>query len=300
VKHAALLLPSLALALVVAPGCCFWRQQNPVKDSVVESRRYIQQGVNALGRSDLAEAERYCSQAVRACPDDAKARRHYADVLWALDRKQEALDQIDAALVNDENDVETRLRAAEMRLLAAKYDAALVDVDRVIDLDPKSAEAWALRGRTMRAKGQAKQALADFQRSLVYEPRRRDVLQHTAELYQELGEPHKSLSALQTWADTYGSGEEPADLFAAQGRTYMAMNRYGEAARSLQLARSRGAANPEVLAMLAEAEAAAGHPTAAYEAAQQALAMAPHDPRHQELLQRTAAAVPPPAAAIRR
>ncbi|MGC3966883.1 MAG: hypothetical protein QM775_05780 [Pirellulales bacterium] len=57
-------------------GCCLWRQQNPVKESVVESRQFVQQGVNALGKNDLSEAERYCSQAVRACPNDPNARRH--------------------------------------------------------------------------------------------------------------------------------------------------------------------------------------------------------------------------------
>ena len=289
------------LACAPSGGCCLWRQQNPVSDSVVASRQFAQQGLNALERSNLSEAEKYCSQAVRACPSDPNARRSYADVLWAQGRTQEALEQIDAALAGGVGgDVETRLRAAEMRLQSGKLDAALVDVEQVIDADPKSAEAWALRGRVMLAKGNTKQSLADMQRSLIYAPRKRDVLRQTAELYQRLGEPNKALAALQELGDTYGPGEEPQDIYIAQGNVYAALARPAEAAEQFRTAISRGTPNADLLALLAEAEAASGNSTAAYQAAQQALALAPGDPRHQELIQRTAAAMPLPTSAIRR
>lgn len=299
VKHLLLIIALLTCAL--SEGCCLWRQQNPVSDSVVASRQFAQQGLNALERSNLSEAEKYCSQAVRACPSDPNARRSYADVLWAQGRTQEALEQIDAALASGVGgDVETRLRAAEMRLQAGNLDAALVDVEQVIDADPKSAEAWALRGRVMLVKGNAKQSLADMQRSLIYAPRRRDVLRQTAELYQRLGEPHKALAALQELGDTYGPGEEPQDIYIAQGNVYAALARPAEAAEQFRTALARGTANADLLVLLSEAEAAAGNSTAAYQAAQQALAIAPDNPRHQELIQRTAAAMPLPSSAMRR
>ncbi|MBA4017835.1 MAG: hypothetical protein C0483_11725 [Pirellula sp.] len=296
-------LPFIIALLTCAPagGCCLWRQQNPVSDSVVASREFAKQGLNALERSNLSEAEKYCSQAVRACPSDPNARRSYADVLWAQGRTQEALEQIDAALASGiGGDVETRLRAAEMRLQANKLDAALVDVEQVIDADPKSAEAWALRGRVMLAKGNTKQALADMQRSLIYAPRRRDVLRQTAELYERLGEPNKALAALQELGDTYGPGEEPPDIYIAQGNVYAALARPAEAAEQFRTAISRGTANADLLALLAEAEVASGNSAAAYQAAQQALMLAPDNPRHQELIQRTAAAMPVPASPLRR
>ena len=212
-----------------------------MSDSVVASRQFAKQGLNALERSDLTEAEKYCSQAVRACPSDPNARRSYADVLWAQGRTKEALEQIDSALASGiGGDVETRLRAAEMRLQSGKLDAALVDVEQAIDADPKSAEAWALRGRVMLAKGNTKQSLADMQRSLIYAPRRRDVLRQTAELYQSLGEPHKALASLQELGDTYGPGEEPQEIYVAQGNVYAALARPAEAAEQFRTAISRG------------------------------------------------------------
>lgn len=295
-----LLVITVALLCGLSTGCCLWRQQNPVKESVVTSRQFSQQGLNALSKNDLKEAEGYCSQAVRACPVDPHARRYYADVLWAQGRYQEALEQIDLAMGCPGVDQETRLRAVEMCLACKKTDAALVEVERVIDNDPKSSDAWALRGRIMRQAGNSKQALADMQRALVYSPKRRDVLQETADLYRQLGEPHKTLAALQELADTYGPGEEPPSLFEAQGDAYAALARPTDAARQYRYAAKSGAESPTMLANWAEAEAASGNMQAAYEAAQKALAAAPQDPRNQELIQRTAAAVIPANDVLRR
>lgn len=152
----------------------------------------------------------------------------------------------------------------------------------------------------MLAKGNVKQSLADMQRSLIYAPRRRDVLRQTAEIYQRLGEPHKALAALQELSDTYGPGEEPQDIYVAQGNVYTALARPAEAAEQYRTAIARGTTNAELLVLLAEAEAASGNSTAAYHAAQQALALAPDNPRHQELIQRTAAAMPVTANSLRR
>ncbi|MCE9604052.1 MAG: tetratricopeptide repeat protein [Planctomycetia bacterium] len=284
------------LALLLLPlllpcgGCCLWRMQNPVSKSVVESRQYVQQGVNALERRDLSEAERYCSQAIRACPDDPEARRHYADVLWEQGRPKEAIAQIEAALNHAADDTETRLRAAEMRLITRDYEGSLADVRRAIDVDPKSAAAWAMKGRILRERGELQQALADTQRSLTYEPRNRVVLRQSADLYAALQQPNKALCSLQALADTYGPGEEPQDLFVAEGFAYAALDRRYEAAKSLRAACERGPATSELLLALAEVETSAGQSLEAYRTAQQAIALAPDDPRCRAMLQQTAAA----------
>lgn len=264
--------------------------QNPVSTSIVESRQLAQQGFNALEHRDLSEAERFCSQAVRACPNDPQARRYYADVLWEQGRPKEALAQIDAALHNAPDDTETRLRSAEMRVTTRDFEGALADVRRVIDVDPKSAAAWAMKGRILRERGELQAALADTQRALTYEPKRREVLRQSAELYAALQQPNKALCSLQALADTYAPGEEPQDLFVSQGFAYAALDRKIDAAKSFRVACERGPANSELLLVRAEIETAAGQSVEAYRTAQQAAALAPNDPRCREMLQQTAAA----------
>jgi Tfp pilus assembly protein PilF len=148
--------------------------------------------------------------------------------------------------------------------------------------------------------GNPRQALADLQRALQYDPRNRESLRLTAELYRTIGEPQRSLVTLQALSDTYAPGSEPAELYVDEALTFGALARHDDAARSVRLAQQRGAAGPEILVLLAEAESAAGHTTAAYHAAQQATALSPNDPRCSAILQRTTAALPSVDGTVRR
>lgn len=264
------------------------------------SRQFAQQGANALARRDLAEAERLCAQAVRSAPNDAEARRHYADVLWAQRRNDDALAQIETALELRGDDPSLLLRAAEMHLDVGRTADALREVQQAIDLNPKLAQAWLVRGRIHRRTGDSRQALADFQRALSYEPRNREGLEQAAAIYQQQDEPHRALVYLQALLDTYPTGEEPQSALTAQGLAYAAMQRHADAADALAAAARGPTPGADVLVLLAEAETAAGRPTEAFAAAQRALAAAPDDPRCQALLQRTATAMQPGGATMRR
>jgi cellulose synthase operon protein C len=268
-----------SLATSLPAGCCLWRQQSPVSEQVVLSRQYAQQGINELARNNLSEAERYCAQAVRAAPDDAAVRMHYADVLWAQSRRDLALKQIETAVDKQPNDSEVLLRAAVMHLDAGRADTALSEVQRVIDLKPKSAEAWCLRGRIHRQAGDSRRALADWQRALLYEPRSREALRLSADLYREFDEPHRALVNYQALSDTFQPGDEQPDLCVAQAMTLATLGRHTDAAEQLEVACRRDPGRPELLMLLAEACSAAGRNGAALAAAEQAVAAAPDDQR---------------------
>lgn len=281
---------SVPVAAPLLIGCCLWRQQNPVSEQVVLSRQYAQQGVNELARNNLVDAERYCSQAVRAAPDDAAVRMHYADVLWAQNRRDLALKQIETAVDKQPNDSEVLLRAAVMHLEAGRMDVALSEVQRVIGLNPKSAAAWCLRGRVHRQSGDSRRALADWQRALVYEPRNREALRLAADFYREFDDPHRALVNYQALSDTFQPGEEQPDVCVAQALTLAALGRHSDAAEQLAIASRRDPGRPELLLLLAEAESSAGRHGEAFQAAQQAVAAAPEDQRCRAVFLRMAAA----------
>ena len=287
----ALLLPSM-----FGGGCCFWRQQNPVDEQVLLSRQFTQQGVNALERQNLDDAERLCSEAVRAAPDDAEARSSYADVLWARNRRQDALHQMQTALDREPSDSNLLLRTASMQLDMALTDDALRNTQRAIDQNPKSAQAWVLRGRIHRHVGSVPQALADFQRALSYEPRNQEALEQAASICTERGNPHRALVYLQALADTYPTGEEPQSLYIAEGVADAAMQRHAEAATALAGACRGPAPGADALLLLAEAQTAAGRPGEAFATAQRAMAAAPNDARCQALFDRTQVALQPGSA----
>ena len=139
----------------------------------------------------------------------------------------------------------------------------------------------------MRAAGDLRQALADYQRALGYVPYDQHVLLEVAELYRQMNQPQRALETLQNLADTYNTpAEEPQQVLYLMGLAYVALRRYDDGVESFAAAAARDSPPPEILYQLAQAQWLAGHAAEAAATAQRVLAM---DPRHQpsrELLDR--------------
>jgi tetratricopeptide (TPR) repeat protein len=269
----------LVTLLAVLAGCRLPGREGPVSQTLADCRRLSQQGVAAMERGDSQEAEELLAKAVKTCPVDSEARRHYAEALWNRGARVEAIVQLEQAAPYAGEDPAFWVRLAEMHLVLGRVEEAGKCVQQALNLDPKSATAWAVRARVMRAAGYPQQALADDLRTLGYAPHDRNILREVAELYRELNQPDRALQTLQTLTETYAPGEEPAEVLYLTGLAYTALGRYEDAVGSLTAAVERGPATPEMYCRLGEAHLLAGRPREAELAARQALALAPqHDP----------------------
>lgn len=270
----------ISLLLAVLPsGCQLPGLEGPVSRSQATCRQLSQQGIAALERGQLQQAEAVLAKAVDACPIDPEARRHYAEALWRSRAQQQAIAQLEEACRLASEDAPMRGRLAEMQLLVGQLQRARESAQQALDLNPKLPAAWAIRGRVMQAGGQPQEALADFHRALGYAPQDRQILLEVAELYRQLNRPQRALAALQSLADTYSQGEEPQRVLRLMGLSYTALGRYEDAVESLSTAAAREDPTPEILCRLAEAELLAGRPAEAEVAARRALAIQPqHQP----------------------
>lgn len=269
-------------------GCRFRGWDGPVPRSLVLSRQLSQQGQTALERRNWERAEQLLAQAVKTFPQDAEARRHYAEALWQRSKQSEALDQMRQAIRLAPDDSQLLVRAAEMRLIHGDEIEAARLVEHALDVDPKNPRVWALRGKLREQAGDLPAALADFQRALNYRSDDREVLLSVAEVYRRLNQPQRALAGLQNLAETYPPGEEPPQVLYLIGLAYSAEGRFGDAVDTLSAARDRGPVSPELLFRLADAHWRAGRPTEAQQTAARALSL---DPRHagsQQLLRRMA------------
>lgn len=235
-----------------------------------------------MDRQQWDEAQQLLAKAVRACPKDAEARRSFAEVLWHQGAKEEAQKHLEEAIRLSGDDATLHARLAQMQLELGQSEAAAREAELALDLDPRLAAAWATRGRVMLAAGQAQQALADYHRALAYAPDDRELLLQIAELYRQLQQPDRSLTSLQTLAETYAPGEEPQQVLQLLGLAYAGLGRYDDAAEQYALALRRGPAGADLLAQLADAQAHCGRPTDALRTTQQALAL---EPQHAPSLQ---------------
>lgn len=283
------LLSGIATAIglaVVLTGCRLPGLRGPVSADLAKSRQLSQQGIASLERGQPLEAETALTKAVKTCPTDPDARRYYAEALWAKNARPEAITQLEEGCRLSPEDTAMRVRLAEMYLAAGRVDLARATAERAIDLNPKLAAAWAIRGRTMRAAGDLRQALADFHRTLGYSPEDRQVQMEVAEVYRQLRQPQRSLETLQSLADTYSPGEEPQQVCYLLGLAYAELGRNEDAAESFSTAVSRGPPTPELLCRLAEAQWAIGRTGDAAMAVQQAVSLDPQYPASRELMAR--------------
>ena len=276
----------LCAVLALLAGCRLPGRDGPVSQSLAESRNLSRQGVSAMERGQQQQAETLLAKAVKVCPSDPEARRNYAETLWMHGSQTEAIAQMEEVARKGCEDATFWTRLAEMYLAAGRADASELSVQQALNLDPKLASAWSVRGRAMLASSQPRQALADYLRALGYAPGDSKILMEVAELYRQLDQPERALQTLQVLTDSYAPGEEPQQVLYLTGLAYTALGRPGDAVESLSAALIRDKPTPEILYRLGEAELLAGHQDEAVNVAQQALAI---DPQHQpsrELLNR--------------
>lgn len=248
-----------------------------------------------MDRGDWLGAEDQLSQAVQVSPLDPDARRRYAETLWHRGAAREAIAQLEEATRLSSEDPQIAVRVGEMYLATGQNTRARKAADRALDLDPKLGAAWALRGRTNEATGALKQALADYQRSLGYQPDDRQVLLAVAEIYRQLNEPERALVSLHSLVDSYPPGEEPQQLLYLEGLALVALGRYDDAVSRYTVAGERGGPTAEILYRLAEAEFLAGRGVHASIVAKQALVLDPNHVSAKALVDRLQVAQSPTA-----
>lgn len=265
--------PLLAITLIgslLLPGCAMTRR-NQRPDYVAQAKQMWRRGVTALESGKLGEAESWLRQAAEASPDDAPTQRHLAETLWQSGQHDEALECAEAACRCAPQDCESTVRAGQMRLAQGDAGQANDWAERSIDLNTRSADAWALRGRSHQKLGDTDRALADYQQALRYAPNDPQLLTDVALLHRARGDHRRCLTTLHQLIDAYPPGQEPAGALALAGESYLALGRASDAADTLQLASARGPADADLLYRLAEAQAACGNHDLAMADARRAL-----------------------------
>ncbi len=259
-------------------GCRSLRGRGPVPEAVASCRALSGKGVLAIENGDLPQAARCFEQAIEACPTNAAARKEYADLLWRQGKTAQAVQEIEAAISLAPDEAPLLVQAGMMYLALGKLAAAERKAEQALQLDIQLTNAWALRGRVMRARGNSERALGDLYRALGQTPNAHDLLLDLAELHRRRGEPQRALVVLQQLAHLYSPGEEPRHVLHLTGLAQQALGRTDDAVESLYAASQRGVPSASILYHLAVAEASLGRQQAALANSRQALQV---DPQHQ-------------------
>ena len=216
-----------------------------------------------MERGDARTAEALFAEAIKSYPDDPAARRHYADALWQRGAHREALLQAEEALRLAGDDPAIAVQLGEMNLAVGQLDEARQLANAALDADPRSAAAWALRGRVAEQAGSLDDALADFHRGLSFAPGDQRLLLETAEVHRSLGQPKQALSTLSVLSDTYAAHEEPVRVLYLKGLSLAALERHADAVDAYSTAIARQGTSAELLARVADSQLRMGQLEAA-------------------------------------
>lgn len=247
-------------------GCATIRKFGPMESRTLEARQLTQQAQSAIHRSDWDVAELKLLSAIDRCPEDNRARECLADVLWARGAKQAAVEQLNRSIeLAGRRDASTVTKLGQMQLELGNPQLAQQCADDAISHDKTWADAWTLRGRTLRAQGQSQQALSALFRSLSL--RQEDTLTRLeiARIFQEQGKPDRSLAILDGGKHETAVCPYRSDAYYLRGLVLRDLRRPDDAVAAFLQARDGGNASPELVFHLAEAQLAAGHPTEAEE-----------------------------------
>jgi tetratricopeptide (TPR) repeat protein len=248
----------LCVPLVLAVGCLFSRSVVQISPGQYFGSERAQQGIAAMERGNLSEAEKRLEDAVRYNKNDINHRQHYAEVLWKQGKHQEALEQLDEALKRGgQNNASLHISLAEKYLAISEYQTAYHHADEAVRLDSQDYRSWALRGRAKRLQasqpsGYAEHSLAmlhqareDYLRAVSLSPNNRELLAELAVVQMGCQQPEQALATWLTLQSLYPQGSEPDDVLLGKTETLMVLRRFDEAESNLLAMRQRGLEHSE-------------------------------------------------------
>lgn len=250
-------LASLLLLVVTLNGCASLTQ-NRTDQGAVSARQLSLRGISAAQQGQLREAEAYFSQACELSPLDERIRYHYAETLWQLGSREEAVKHMEEAVRLSGGNADLSVRLGDMYLATGDLPRAAEQADAAIRANRQLAAAWALRGDVLRGTGKDNEALASYHRAISYQAHYPRAQLATADIYSRQKRYARALATLRTLADGYPSGETPQQVFVMQGLALRGLGRYEAAAEALALAAKQGPPTTEILACLAETQWLAG------------------------------------------
>lgn len=162
----------------------------------------------AEGPNPNDDTLRILAEAVKASPDNAALRRHFADLLVAAARRDEAIDQYREVLRITPEDAAARLALARCYFDAKRDSHAIVVLESLFAKGEASAAAHALMARLAARAGDSAKAAHHYKEAVESDPSQRD-----AALERELvSDPAAGKSAMTNEGDDGGIDDAELDI----------------------------------------------------------------------------------------
>ena len=280
----------LALMLTVLASLawsgCATMKRNPVAENVVKARQLSVNGISAMEGNRWDEAEACFSEAIRTCPADERAHRHYAELLWRKGEKELAVVHLKRSVRLSGDDPQLLTQLGEMYLANGQLELAWQQAEAAIGAQTQLPTAWALHGEVLKRRGKLDEALVSFHRALSCQPDFPAVQMAVAETYQLQGRPWRALSTIESLAASYPPEQVPPGVLFLRGIALKSLHRYEDAADALAAAQRPDFPSIDLLYHLSDAQLQSGDLGSAKLSARAALELDPDHAALRELMAR--------------
>ena len=247
------------LICILATGCqTFHPFAQKTRERLVSAREWATGGCEAFQNGKLAKAKGLFSRAAEQNPNDFRVRANLARAIHQSGDRQEAILHMQQAVDLSNGDPKLQLELGEMYLEAGQWLPARRQVQMVLESNNRYAPAWALSGRTQKAKGNHEQALADFQKALGYDPELEDVQMQIVQIYGKIGQPLRALSAVEQVLSKYPVDNQPESAILAKSVALINLEQLSPAIDLLEEASLKERPTSEVFIRLGQAQLLAG------------------------------------------
>ena len=154
-------------------------------------------GAAQVESGQLEAAEQTLDTVIHDIPNSADAEYYIGRVAFARGRGPDALTHFDRALALDGTQASYHLYAARAALEMNNLGRTLDEAEATLDRDPKSGDAYWVRGAVRLRSGAVKDALKDAARALELNPKRVEAHALMAECYDELRQLPQAIATYQ-------------------------------------------------------------------------------------------------------
>ncbi len=239
------------------------------------SQKFFHQADSAMRDGQRDKAEVLVRQSLQKNPVSDDSRILYAKILWEKNQKQSAISTLAVVAEKEDASCDVLLEISQMYLAVSDLDHARNSIGKCVMKYPNNPDIWRIRAQYFELRGNTEQAWVDLHHSLSLNKMQHNVRLDLAKSYLNNNQPQRALESAQYVLSNAQTGEEPVDAYILEGKSLYALQRYGQAENSFQIAVSRVNNNPDLYYYLACTQQQLGKFDQALASADKGLAIAP-------------------------
>lgn len=254
----ALIRTSVVSCAVLCAGGCHLLRPHPVDLQSSLAREMTYNGIDAMQRGRIAEAQNLFAKAAEVDPEDQRIRAELARTLAQNGQVSEAISQMQQAVALSGGEASYHVELGQLYAQTGQWELARKESELALKNNRRLATAWSLKGLVEQATGELDQAKTSYHRALAHDPELADVRFALAQVYYDLKQPQRSLSVLDGLLHRVGASQLPAKYWLLDAQALAEIGQLDQAAEVLAEVADGPVPTPEMFLELSRIQALRG------------------------------------------